>query len=100
MPDEACSKYPHLGGAHHLAAGLAIDYFPDAVPVIEWLQSPSASCVLNLFPPDAGLQNQLEHDLRAHHGLLAYAGDDPADSETIHRQGPGNPPQEMPPIFP
>ncbi len=69
-----------VGHDHTSAAEFAREYFDGFSAEIDWMQSPSARCVLELNPEDQELQIQLEQELRAHLGLPSFDGDD--DSET------------------
>ena len=72
-----------VGNDHDRAAEFVSEYLPDVVADIEWMQSPSARCVLDLIPPDSELQIQLELALRDHLGLAVYEGDDASETEAL-----------------
>lgn len=71
-----------VGHDHDKAADFAAMHFDLVTGGIDWRQSPSARCVLDITPDDQVLRVQFEQELRVHLGLPPYLGDDPSESET------------------
>ena len=71
-----------VGHDHDRATEFVRDYFPVEGLRIEWMQSPSARCVLELRPPDVGRHMEAERDLRAHLGMTSPDGAEPSGNES------------------
>jgi hypothetical protein len=87
-----------VGPQHVEAAAFASEWIPGMAVNIEWLESPSARCVLQVdLPPDSpvvirgrvlpvdgrDVRSQLEDDLRDHLNFPPYLGDDPSGTEVL-----------------
>jgi hypothetical protein len=89
-----------LVGPQHTAAEIFLrDYYPLGLSKVDWVESPSARCVLGLQQaasaasatgdasvagsalPESEVLRTLEQKLRAHVGLKPYHGDDSSQSE-------------------
>lgn len=87
-----------VGPQHTQAAAFAGEWVPEEPLEVDWQESPSARCVLDIeIPPDRPFilrgavepvdghdaRSHLEIDLRDNLGMPPYCGDDPDGSERI-----------------
>ena len=78
-----------VGHEHHAAENFLRRTLESAAVEIEWIQSPSARCVLQIVPEDQVLHMQLEQELRNYIGREPYQGDDASGSEQGAMPGQG-----------
>lgn len=70
-----------VGPMHDLAIGFVTHLYGLQATAVEWLESPSAKCVLQLSPHDPGEELRLEQALRDHLQLPAFVGEDSSLTE-------------------
>jgi hypothetical protein len=70
-----------VGPIHEAAVDFVSNVYGLPTSAIDWVESPSAKCVLDLSPHDLGEELRLEQALRSHLLLPAFTGDDASASE-------------------
>lgn len=70
-----------VGPMHSAATAFVSNLYGLQATAIDWVESPSAKCVLELSPHDLGEELRLEQAVRTHLQLPAFAGDDASSSE-------------------